>query len=204
MEIKANSWYRTRGGEIAFAAGIIPESRTYQAVGCDKGDVKSWTLCGRYIEDDVDGRDLVEHLPDCDSFDWKPKPKIQLEAGKKYVLANGDVSDPLTLINDREFCFYDKTSGNLWNCEGVRFIYDARATENIVSEYVEPTPTYVPWDFDTMPDFVRVKSKDNDKRWAAFPISDTLCQRGTLWCEYKQLFDGYTQLDGKPCGRVKQ
>jgi hypothetical protein len=127
-----------------------------------------------------------------------------LEFNNKYVQANGDIVGPISLLHSGEFCYYDIKLARVWNQSGIRLNDDKRATENIVSEYVEPEPVYEPWDFESMPDFVRVQGKIDGKRWTAFPISDYLCQRGTKWIDYQELFDHYTQLDGSPCGKRVQ
>lgn len=207
MEIKANSWYRTRGGAIAYVAGVTPESRSYPVIGCDKGDAKSWTLCGRYIEGDVDGRDLVEHLPDCDSFGWKPSPKIQVEAGKKYVLANGHVVGPMLYapVGIVPKYYSNGNEGCMWFENGGRVALSDRPHENIVSEYIEPEPTYEPWDFDSMPGLVKVVSKTNNEfRTSYLPHGDCAINAYGTSLSYSELFAKYVQLDGTPCGRVKQ
>jgi len=204
LEIKANNWYRTRGGEIAYVAAIAPFDVSFVVFGWVKNGVECWNPGGRYLLSFEHDKDLIKHLPDCDSFDWKPKPKITLEFNNKYVQANGDIVGPISLLHSGEFCYYDIKLARVWNESGIRLNDDKRATENIVSEYVEPEPVYEPWDFESMPDFVRVQGKIDGKRWTAFPISDYLCQRGTKWIDYQELFDHYTQLDGTPCGKRVQ
>lgn len=66
-----------------------------------------------------------------------------------------------------------------------------------------PKPKYVPWDFDTMPDCVRVKAIEDGTRFMARPISDLSCQVKTQSTSYSYLFEHYTQLDGTPCGTVE-
>jgi len=204
VKIEANQWYRTRGGEIAYVAGIVPCSKlTNPVVGGTHYVTCDWTLKGYRYNSEANTTDLVEHLPDCDSFEWQPKPTIQLEVGKKYVLANGDVVGPMNLdaVILSEYRYF--SAAMRWNIFGIPAFPEYRQTRNIVSEYVEPKPTYEPWDFDSMPEFVRVKCKVDGKRCTAWPLSETLCQRGTQWFEYKDLFDLYIQLDGTPCGRIK-
>ena len=70
----------------------------------------------------------------------------------------------------------------------------------IVRKIEPPKPTYIPWDFDTMPDCVRVKSKEDATRFMARPISDSSCLVKTQSSSYEYLFEHYTQLDGTPCG----
>ena len=84
MEFKAGQWYCTRSGEIAYVyasldAELHKRARTDYPI---KGVVSSfgqecWTLKGYVYADNHAGeannpRDLVEHLPDCTGFDWKP------------------------------------------------------------------------------------------------------------------------------------
>ena len=64
-----------------------------------------------------------------------------------------------------------------------------------------PKPTYRPWDFDTMPLAVKVKSKKGPSRFIAIPHGDVCCTVGLgSGVKYQELFDRYTQLDGTPCG----
>jgi len=79
MEIKANQWYRTRGGEIAYVAAIVPFPRMYPGVGIADDNLRTWTLDGTYVIGATREHDLVEHLPDCTGFDWVPTPKIKLD-----------------------------------------------------------------------------------------------------------------------------
>lgn len=82
--------------------------------------------------------------------------------------------------------------------------FESSAKNFVILEKIEPPkPTYIPWDFDTMPDCVRVKAKEDGTRFIARPISDSSCLVKTQSWSYKYLFDFYTQLDGTPCGTVK-
>lgn len=78
-DIKVGQWWRTRGGEIR---KVIADTRdhgrenvfTLTVMDTD-GDTEPHTSTGRYYAGDEDSsEDLVEHLSDCDGFDWTPKP----------------------------------------------------------------------------------------------------------------------------------
>jgi len=207
MEIKANNWYRTRGGEIAFVFGINPYSpKERESVHgtLKEGWLISWFANGRYLRVPLADEDLVEHLPDCDGFDWVPTPKIKLEFNKKYVQTNGEIVGPITLLHSGEFCYYDIKLSRVWNESGIRLNDDKRATENIVAEYVEPTSVYEPWDFESMPVVVKVRNKDTGRLYVAYPAWDsvTVCDCGS-W-NYKTFLAQYEQLDNTPCGKRVQ
>lgn len=68
-------WWRMRNGEIAYVAVIRTDGVPYRALGWVGPDCETWTIIGEFIEDDADDMDLIEHLPDCTGFDWKPEPK---------------------------------------------------------------------------------------------------------------------------------
>lgn len=64
------------------------------------------------------------------------KPELKLEAGKKYVLRNGDVVGPLKL-SPLQLAFPFMANGLSWKANG-DFLSAATHTHDIVSEYVEP------------------------------------------------------------------
>ena len=81
MEIKANQWYRTRGGRIRFTTVIDdsgPEAVRIQGID-EHGRACGWFIDGRWLRNHQSDNDLVEHLPDCTGFDWVPTPKIKLD-----------------------------------------------------------------------------------------------------------------------------
>jgi hypothetical protein len=207
LEIKANSWYRTRGGEIAYVAAIAPGKHRCPVLGCKKSMTLTWDMEGRYFGDNTKAdNDIVEHLPDCDGFDWVPTPKIQLEFNGKHVQANGEIVGPISVLHSSEFCYDDIKLARVWNESGIRLNDDKRATENIVSEYVEPEPVYEPWDFESMPVAVKVKAKSYKSKYMStvIPHCDCVSSACGQFFAYQVLFDHYTQLDGTPCGKMVQ
>jgi len=211
LEIKANNWYRTRGGEIVYMFGVnpYPSKELASFFGTFKGGFgTSWFPDGTYIGGTPYDNDLVEHLPDCDGFDWVPKPKIKLEYGKKYVLANGEIVGPmeceknhklLRLYSSEPYGIY-----RFWSEDGVRCLEEARPTENIVAEYIEPEPTHEPWDFESMPVAVKVRNKKNNIKYLAFPCSVVVKLENGGTIKYNDFINDYTQLDGTPCGKRVQ
>ena len=133
-----------------------------------------------------------------------PTPKIKLEFNGKYLQANGEIIGPISLLHSGEFCYCDIKLAKVWNESGIRLNEDKRATENIVSEYVEPEPTYEPWDFESMPVAVKIKEKENGFCCLARPHCSEFCVGSQGLCTYKELLDHYTQLDGSPCGKLVQ
>jgi hypothetical protein len=107
------------------------------------------------------------------------------------------------VLHSGEFCYYDVKLARVWNESGIRLNEDKRATENIVSEYVEPEPTYEPWDFESMPVAVKVRGKYSKKEHIAISLKSSvwLIDGGTF--SYNILFMECEQLDGTPCGRIK-
>lgn len=78
MKIEANQWYRTRSGEIAYVAAILPFEHAFPILGAMRNYARSWFTNGKYYKGQDHEFDLVEHLPDCDSFDWVPKPQYEI------------------------------------------------------------------------------------------------------------------------------
>lgn len=77
MKIEKTGWYRRRDGELAYVYGILPESvrrSTYSASGVTAhGLLVTWTLDGIHTKDVPGDMDLIEYLPDCTGWDWKPE-----------------------------------------------------------------------------------------------------------------------------------
>jgi hypothetical protein len=70
-------WWRTRGGEILYVVGCRPKSddTNWPLIVVDKHGVcvEPYTTGGFIDEPHIEcEEDLVEHLPDCDSFEWVP------------------------------------------------------------------------------------------------------------------------------------
>jgi hypothetical protein len=207
MEIKANNWYRTRGGDIAYVAAIVPFKHAFPVVGMFNNNHRTWTKDGSYHSDRKAEYDLVEHLPDCDGFDWVPTPTIQLEVGKKYVLANGEVVGPLEYRpNMLEWKWMCKRTDRWWNSSGTRFLSELTATESIVSEYVEPEPTYEP--FGNAAEFAPHRDKwmrrinGTNGAFTCNSYDDHGVWHGGTRYTYKELIECKFE-DGSPCGRIK-
>lgn len=149
-------------------------------------------------------------------------PAFQIEKDKKYILNNGEIIGPMIPTNDSDgftwkFLRQGTKCHRYWNSKGIRWCVSSRPMENIKSEYIEdsipirelgcqadPEPVYEPWDFDTMPESVRIKSKECGTRWVVRPSSDGHCLRGANLTRYDDLYKHYVQLDGSPCGKVRQ
>ena len=94
MEIKVGQWYRTRGGAIQKVVADLRE----HSITCicpliaihSDGDQTTLSCLGRvYAGDDGNDKspyDLVEHLPDCDGFDWVPKPTTRTVTFRKWIV----------------------------------------------------------------------------------------------------------------------
>ena len=86
MKLAPGQWYQSHDNQIIFCIGIKPKIEVlgtyskYKAVCCDdSGNLMEYTLEGYYWEDEKpDDRNLVKHIPDCDSFDYKPKEEYRI------------------------------------------------------------------------------------------------------------------------------
>ena len=188
IELKPGQWYRTRCGEIRYCIG---ESKAATLPGDkwlvedEEGRVDTFCWDGRWIADEVEDSDLVEHLPDCDSFTWEPpKPKLQLRAGAWYKRGDGRVVGPCKASQDRD----DRP----WSVGAVYYKDDGtnslRTYQHLVEEVPDPTPKPVYRPFasaaefaphrdrwicrtystqDHVPGHYRVSSYDDDGIWTA-------------------------------------
>lgn len=76
LKVGESAWFLTRSGDRVFA--FNSDTGLYPIRGTTKGGVNlSWTLQGKQGNHTCD---LVEHLPDCTGWDWKPQTKLQLIA----------------------------------------------------------------------------------------------------------------------------
>jgi hypothetical protein len=93
VKLEAGNWYRTRGGEIVYCVGGSKAVDTGDRwiVENDEGEINTYHFDGRWLSDEVDENDLIEHLPDCDGFDWVPPPK---PAPKYRPFANAEEFRP--------------------------------------------------------------------------------------------------------------
>ena len=96
MEIKVGQWYRTRGGAIQKVVADLREhgiasAYPYPLIEVNRdGEPSLLTTEGRFHAGD-DGqnpstKDIVEHLPDCDGFDWVPKPTTRTVTFRKWIV----------------------------------------------------------------------------------------------------------------------
>lgn len=82
IKLQAGQWYRNRGGQIVYCFG---ESKAITTDDCwiieDSAAGHSLHYPdGHYIDGTEYKCDIIEHLPDCDSFDWvPPKPVVAPE-----------------------------------------------------------------------------------------------------------------------------
>ena len=214
LEIKADQWYRTRSDDIAYVAATLPFEHAYPILGVMRNYSRSWFTDGRYYTGQDHEFDLVEHLPYCDSFDWvNPKkfkleinqPKINLEYDKKYVLVNGEVVGPLACMPSLyRWRWHCEISGRWWDDYGTRYIECARATENIVGEFIESKPMYVA--FKNADEFMPYEDKwikriNNVGFWRVTAFNDTgVWAGGDSELTYEQLL-AYQFRDGTHCGK---
>lgn len=85
MKLAPGLWYQSFDGQIIYCIGLKPPIQAsgtyskYKAVCCDdSGNLMEYTIEGYYWEDEKpDDRNLVKHLPFCNSFDYKPKEEYR-------------------------------------------------------------------------------------------------------------------------------
>lgn len=82
LKVGESGWFKTRCGEraLVFNTGV----GVYPLTGARGGIAyihECWTSGGfASMRIQPHSNDLVEHLPDCTGWDWKPKAKLQLIA----------------------------------------------------------------------------------------------------------------------------
>lgn len=70
------------------------------------------------------------------------KPTITPEVGKRYVTRGGWITPPITLNDDDDAKFYPfKAMDTFYTASGLYFDNNTESEFDIISEYVEPTPT---------------------------------------------------------------
>lgn len=67
-------WYRRRKGDIALC--VLRQSSSMACVIAEDASFYHIARSGRFLNGEGRDYDIVEHLPDCDGFDWKPSPKV--------------------------------------------------------------------------------------------------------------------------------
>ena len=67
---------------------------------------------------------------------WLKKPQLILEIGKRYVMRNGKITEPLIKNNHKSFPLRDR--GNSWTGEGRIWASDNSSPYDIIKEYIEP------------------------------------------------------------------
>jgi len=67
-------WWRTRRGNIYLVHGIVPWKTEWPLIVSVDGNIDvRYTVDGKRKTEGETRDDLVEFLPDCDSFEWKPE-----------------------------------------------------------------------------------------------------------------------------------
>lgn len=75
MKIEVGQWYRLRNGEIGYVFGKMLSDTAGHPFRMERagGIAVSLTLDGHYYNSrDPNQNDIIEHLPNCDSFTWVP------------------------------------------------------------------------------------------------------------------------------------
>jgi hypothetical protein len=144
VKLEAGNWYRTRGGEIVYCVGGSKAVDTGDRwiVENDEGEINTYHFDGRWLSDEVDENDLIEHLPDCDGFDWvPPKPKLQLREGAWYERKDGKIVGPIK-------AYSDNISEGKWSCGRRWYPDDGSSPQDpwcLLREVDPPAPKYRPF-----------------------------------------------------------
>lgn len=100
ISLQAGQWYRDGHGDIVYCIGFSPStagvSAQYPWVCCTKTkEIVNYTVRGKFDQLNECKKDIVEHLPGCDGFNWEPpKPKLQLREGAWYKRKDGKIVGP--------------------------------------------------------------------------------------------------------------
>jgi hypothetical protein len=99
VKLEAGQWYRDGHGDIVYCIGFNPCQdsmiRNYSWVCCTKNTrVRYYRANGRFDQFKPCLKDIAEHLPDCDSFEWVPTSKLQLREGAWYERKDGKIVGP--------------------------------------------------------------------------------------------------------------
>jgi len=148
VKLEAGNWYRTRGGEIVYCVAKHPIDVQYPFLVCfdgkdDRDDFESYTIDGIFSEIVPTNRDIIEHLPDCDGFDWVP-PKLQLREGAWYERKDGKIVGPCKVDAKQPNKYGYKWCVGAWRYrdDGTNAMED---TEHLICEVNPPAPKYRPF-----------------------------------------------------------
>ena len=123
IKLEAGQWYRSRGGEICFVVGksaVFACGEDCWVVEESHGATETFTEDGFFLSVRSEHhRDLVEHLPGCDGFDWTPPKPIKPPTGWR-LLTEGEIisTDDLWCDKDiwRNYTFSEAAvCGNRWD-----------------------------------------------------------------------------------------
>ncbi len=90
IKLQAGQWYRDGQGDIVYCIGFNPcqdtTIRNYSWMCCTKDThVRYYTGGGKFDQLKQCLKDIIEHLPDCDSFDWVPPKRPNAPDGWRWL-----------------------------------------------------------------------------------------------------------------------
>ena len=155
IKLASGQYYTTACGRIGYCLVCNHQSPSYPwIVAWKDGDIDTYTDDGRLYEDDTSEYDLVEHLPDCTGFDWKPKPKMQLREGAWYRSVCGNVIGPCKPSTSRP----DRP----WTVDGIYYTDEGTNTlpgSQLIEEVPDPNPKPIYRPFASAEEFAPHKDK---------------------------------------------
>jgi len=150
VKLEAGNWYRNRDGKIFYCIG---ESKAMMSGGDswlvedEMGSNECFYANGRFVDYEENKRDLTEHLPDCDGFDWVPPKRPDAPEGWRWLEDDEKIQDGDCYwgkkYSDKEF-IDDKASfyiGQTW----VRLKHLMPHTWGVLREVNPPAPKYRPF-----------------------------------------------------------
>lgn len=206
MKIEVGQWYRLRNGEIGYVFGkMLSEDVKYPfRMETAGGTSFPMTINGCYYESELPARhDIIEHLPDCDSFTWVPKPTLQLREGAWYRRNDGEVVGPCAQN------LMSSTFDRPWDVGGFLYAHDGTnsiPTSHLLEEVPDPTPKPVYRPFAGAAEFAPHRDRwiqrfygDGCFKVVAYDETSVYTRDGES--KYTEYFDkGFRFEDGTPFG----
>ena len=147
IKLQVGQWYRRRDGEIVYCFAKNPVNVIYPYhLCCEDGTFETCTEDGDWCDEaDNDDEDIIEHLPDCDSFKWVPAPpKLQLREGAWYERKDGEIVGPCKVDPEQPNKYGYKWHAGCWRYrdDGTNQL---ESDQWIIREVEPPQPKYRPF-----------------------------------------------------------
>lgn len=197
MQFKLGQWYKNRSGDIARVISVK------QFI--DKDNVYTLEFSTGHICFETRNGNVFTHIPGCTGYNWKP---LEIPEGYRK-LEIGEVP----------------VAGDLWSIDGAEK-FNELPPESWIVETKTPIPPmekrvvgtsgfgmydpgaiwarkvekWVPYTFDNCPAIIKVISKHNGRKYAAYLRCDKYVSVFNGYLTFKEFFEEYTDLNGGPLG----